>query len=286
MNNLTRVSIVTPSFNQADYLENTILSILEQDYPNLEHIIIDGGSRDGSVEIIKKYKKYLSYWHSCPDNGQVEAINYGFQQATGELFTFINSDDFLLKGAVSHIVELYHQYPQAVGWVGGAHAIARDGFILHTRLPQKLSYVDLANWADNWIFQPACFFTAKIAKLVGLFNPVYHNAFDFDFWLKIARLGEIVPTTRIIAAATVHPDAKTQRFRARMFSEVKKIQLDLGFDDYAQITQGYFEQANKQTSTGTLAKLLFMSHSSNRSSTNRFVRLPQLPEGLELGKGS
>ena len=275
-----RVSIVTPSYNQANFLENTILSILEQDYPNLEYIIIDGGSTDGSIEIIKKYAKYLTYWHSYPDNGQVEAINIGFQKATGDIFSFLNSDDFLLQGAVSHMVDLHNQHPRAVGWVGGAHAIAQDGFIIQTRLPLKITHEDLANWEMNWFYQPACFFTAKAARTVGFFNPIYENAFDFDFWMRITRLGELIPTSIVVAAATIHPGAKTQKFRARMFEDVKNIQLAYGYQELAQISQGYIEQARSQTATSTLAKLIYTTHSQKRSAPNRFVRLPQKPEGI------
>lgn len=277
MSNTPRVSIVTPSYNQANFLENTILSVLEQDYPNLEFIIIDGGSTDGSIEIIKQYAKYLTYWHSQPDNGQVEAINIGFQKATGEILSFLNSDDFLLQGAVSHMVHLHNQYPHAVGWVGGAHAIAQDGFIIQTRLPLKITHEDLANWQENWFYQPACFFTAKIARKVGFFNPAYQNAFDFDFWMRITRFGDLIPTTRVIAAATIHPDAKTQKFRARMFEDIKHIQLNYGYEELAQISQDFIDQSRSQTSTSNLAKLIYVTQSQKRSTPNRFVRLPQKP---------
>ena len=104
---LPKISIITPSFNQADYLEETILSIINQNYPNLEYIIIDGGSTDNSVEIIKKHEKNIDYWVSEKDNGQSHAINKGFAKATGEILNWINSDDILAENALIKIAEAY-----------------------------------------------------------------------------------------------------------------------------------------------------------------------------------
>jgi len=275
MMNSPCVTIVTPSYNQKKFLENTILSVLEQGYPNLEYFIMDGGSTDGSVEIIKKYSKYLTYWQSQPDGGQVEAINCGFQIANGEILTFLNSDDFLLQGSVSHMVELYQQYPQAAGWVGGGHSITQDGYIIQTRLPQKIERDDLANWEDNWFIQPGCFFSANVTRNVGLFNPIYENAFDFDFWMRITCAGKLIATKKIIAAATVHPDTKTQKYMARMFEEVQAIQRKYGYESLAQMTQGFIDRARTQKSFSTLAKLMYLTHSQKKIAPDRFVRLPR-----------
>src|ERR1700690_2657825 len=281
MTNDPRVTIVTPSYNQKNFLENTILSVLEQDYANLEYFVMDGGSTDGSIEVIKRYSKYLAYWQSQPDGGQVKAINAGFQRASGDIFAFLNSDDFFLPGAIQHIAALHEEFPQASGWVGGGHDIAQDGFILQTRIPKKVSRDDLANWAENWIHQPACFFSAQVARTVGLLNESYQNSFDFDFWLRITKIGELIPTHRVLAAATIHPDAKTQKYKVRMFEEVQSIQRINGYENFAEKTQRFIDQARTQRPICSVAAFLYYAHRERKKAPNRFVRLPGNPGDAE-----
>ena len=280
MRNNPKITIVTPSFNQGRFLENTILSVLEQDYENLEFIVMDGGSTDGSIDIIKKYSKFMTFWQSQPDGGQVNAINTGFQKATGEILTFLNSDDFLLKGAVKSIVENYHQFPDAAGWVGGGYSIAQDGYIIHARLPQKIGRDDLANWEENWFYQPSCFFSAKIAQAVGTFNPKYQNAFDFDFWIRLTSMGRLIPMTEILSAATIHPEAKTQKYRTRMFEEVQSIQIAYVYESFAKISQSFVDRSRKQSSISSVAKMLYITQVEKRKDPNRFVRFPEKPENI------
>ena len=111
--NYPRISIVTPSFNQGKYIEQTIQSVLSQNYPNLEYIIIDGGSTDGTVEIIKKYEQQLTYWISEPDKGQTDAINKGFAKCTGEIFNWINSDDYYSPNSLHIVAEVFSENPTA-----------------------------------------------------------------------------------------------------------------------------------------------------------------------------
>jgi len=127
---LPRITIVTPSFDQAKYLPETIESVLKQDYPNLEYIIIDGGSTDGSVDVIKRYERHLSYWVSEKDSGQSEAINKGFKKATGEFFNWINSDDVLFPGALHRIAEAFAKNPDADLIVGDHARSHADGRII------------------------------------------------------------------------------------------------------------------------------------------------------------
>ena len=144
-----KISIVTPSYNQGQYLEETIRSVLLQGYPNLEYLIIDGGSTDNSVEIIHKYEPWLHYWISEPDNGQSEAINKGFSKATGDILNFINSDDFLHPRAFEVIAFAYKKGNTTGGYVGGCQRINEEGKFLSTRWPMGTSYQELADKKHN-----------------------------------------------------------------------------------------------------------------------------------------
>lgn len=276
-----RVSIITPSLNQAEFLENTILSVLQQQYPNLEYMILDGGSSDGSLNIIQKYAKHLSYWQSCPDEGQVNAINQGFQRASGIIYSFLNSDDFLMPGAIHHLVEMWRVSPQAAGWVGGCHAIDKEGFIIDTVLPKKLGKSDLLNWESNWFYQPACFFSARIAHEAGLFNPQYDNAFDFDFWLRLIGHGILIPTPQIIACATLHSKAKTQKRKLRMFQEVQAIQRFHGDEQMAACTQLHIDRAARERPASAAAKLIFTIQKQKAANPHHYVQFPAPLSGLE-----
>src|ERR1043166_2179963 len=123
MNAPLKISVVTPSYNQAKYLETTLRSVLEQDYPHLEHIVMDGGSTDGSQEILERYSSRLAYWRSAKDGGQADAIAEGFKHATGDIFCWLNSDDVFLPGALRAVAEFFTAHPDAETVCGGAYII-------------------------------------------------------------------------------------------------------------------------------------------------------------------
>src|SRR5437870_11920580 len=147
MNAYPLISIVTPSYNQAEYLEKTILSVLSQNYPNLEYINVDGGSTDKSVEIIKKYEKFLKYWVTESDQGQTNALNKGFKHATGDLLTWLNSDDYYMHGALHKVAGTAMAKPQAHVFVGTGQIIDQMGNVLHYKEPPpEIGRELLYNW--------------------------------------------------------------------------------------------------------------------------------------------
>ena len=169
---LPKMSIVTPSYNQAEFLEKTILSILNQNCPNLEYIIIDGGSTDGSVEIIKKYEKYLAYWISEKDNGQAHAIKKGFEKSTGQILAWLNSDDTYLPGALFKIARVFQNNPDADLVFGNIYHIdsldRRIGELGFT----KFNFSTLIYGGGN-LHQTGAFWTRGIYDKIGGINPKY-----------------------------------------------------------------------------------------------------------------
>jgi len=229
-----RISIVTPSYNQAEFIEETIRSVLLQGYPDIEYIIIDGGSTDGSVEIIKKYEPWLTYWVSEPDSGQTNALNKGFKKATGEILNWLNSDDIFLPGAFTTIAKKYIEFPKAGAFVGGTYRVSAKGKLLMTVLPRDLSLDGIANKVSNWFMQPACFFTMKAWKAVGPLKEDLHFAMDFDLWLKIAKQFAFERVEEVIASVKIHEHAKSTKQRSMMFFEIWSILLQQGFEDIAK----------------------------------------------------
>lgn len=205
------VSVVTPSYNQADYLEQTIQSVLAQDYPRIEYIIVDGASTDGSVGIIKRYDDRLAWWISEPDRGQADAINKGLQRANGEIVAWLNSDDLYLPGAVARAVAALQSNP-ALGLVyGDALTIDSQGRPIHPLVFGEWGLEELIRF--RIICQPAVFMRRSILERAGYLDPAYHMMLDHHLWIRMAlhspiqylgQPGVFLP----MAAARHHPQAK------------------------------------------------------------------------------
>jgi len=179
------VSIITPSYNQGQFLEQTIRSVISQDYPNIEYLVIDGGSTDNSVEIIKNYTGQIAYWVSCKDDGQAEAINYGFQRATGKYIAWLNSDDVYLPGCVQKAVDVLEANPD-VGFVyGQVEVIDRFGKPISRFRPVAYTFKNLLTYKII-IPQQAAFFRNQVIQAVGGLDPQFHYALDHDLFVRIA----------------------------------------------------------------------------------------------------
>jgi glycosyltransferase involved in cell wall biosynthesis len=200
------VSIITPSYNQAEFIEHTIQSVLAQDYPAIEYLVIDGGSKDGSVDIIRSYDNRIHWWISQPDEGQADAINKGMERASGEIVAWLNSDDLFLPGAVSTAVQAMSQ-DHALGMVfGDAITIDAEG-----RPIRKLEFPD---WklkdlmSFRIVCQPAVFMRREAFIRAGGMDRDFHFMLDHHLWIRIARIAQLKHIPEMLGAARHHGAAK------------------------------------------------------------------------------
>lgn len=203
---MTLVSIITPSFNQSAFLRQTMLSVLEQDYAEREYIVVDGGSTDGSTEIIREYADRLAWWVSEKDSGQAEAINKGLEHARGEIVAWLNSDDFYLPGAIAAAVRALQAHPAAVLVYGNMQAVDGLGRITNLLNYPQRTLEDLLCF--NIIGQPAVFMRREAVLAVGGVDPALHALLDHQLWIKLALHGEILHVNETWSAARYHPGAK------------------------------------------------------------------------------
>ena len=216
------VSIVTPSFNQARYLEATIQSVISQDYVRLEYIIMDGGSTDGSVDIIKKYEDKLAWWVSEKDQGQTDAINKGFSRAKGEILAWINSDDTYEPGAISSAVNVLLAHPEIGLVYGNANYINVDGNIIgHFPAAQT----DLARLRRGYVHIPqqTAFFRGDLWRSVGPLDPSFYFAMDYDLWVRLALRSQVKYNPQTWANFRLHTSGKTISADDRCWPEMLRV---------------------------------------------------------------
>ncbi len=203
-----KISVVTPSFNQAEFLERTILSVLDQNYPNLEYIVIDGGSTDGSIEIIRKYADHLAYWVSEPDRGQSHALNKGFNKATGEIVGWLNSDDLYCHGALHLAAQALLGDLTAEACFGGIYIIDKDDQIVNALWPtppdkRYTFHVGLD------IHQQALFWRRSLMARIGMIDESLNFVMDLDFILRILLNAKIIRIKSHLGMFRLHVAAKT-----------------------------------------------------------------------------
>jgi glycosyltransferase involved in cell wall biosynthesis len=232
-----KLTIVTPSYNQAAFLEATIQSVLQQQYPELDYIIMDGGSTDGSVDIIRAYAASLAHWESQPDRGQAHAINKGFEIASGQIVAYINSDDMYCPGAFDAVAQAFDAHPDAEWVCGPCYALdetKKTTSVMPVQVP-----ADPATWllrpsGQPYLFpQQGVFVRKRLVDEVGLFREDLHYSFDFEYFLRILWSKQRpVQLDTILATFRLHEASKTTRHES-------------GFtrDDLA-IADLYFERAS------------------------------------------
>ncbi|NPV86762.1 MAG: glycosyltransferase [Anaerolineae bacterium] len=216
------VSIVTPSFNQARFLEATIRSVLEQDYPHIEYLIVDGASTDGSVEIIQRYAERLAWWTSQPDRGQTDAINKGFAHAKGEIFAWLNSDDTYKPGCVAEAVKYLQEHPDVGMVYGDADFINEEGNIIGKFPARQTDYRRLRQGYVH-IPQQAAFFRASLWHRVAPLDTSFYFAMDYDLWVRIAAIAPLVYLPRPWANFRLHSNAKTITADDRCWPEMLRV---------------------------------------------------------------
>ena len=216
------VSIITPSYNQANFLEETIRSVLDQGYPNLEYIIVDGGSTDGSLEIIQKYADRLAWWVSEPDQGQTDAINKGFSQAKGEILAWLNSDDTYLPAAVAEAVGYLQAHPEIGTVYGDANLIDDEGNVIG-KFPAKQT--DHRRLMRGYVHVPqqATFFRAELWRKVGPLDPTFFFAMDYDLWVRLSQHAPLKYYSRLWANFRLHGGAKSIEADDRCWPEMVRV---------------------------------------------------------------
>jgi glycosyltransferase involved in cell wall biosynthesis len=219
-----KISVITPSFNQAQFIEQTILSVIGQTYPNLEYIIMDGGSTDGTVEIIKRYQKHLAHWESKPDNGQAAAINKGSSLATGDILCWLNSDDMYLPGALFEAANHLRDFSAPVLLFGNClhfrendPDFSRGSNVRKKQISQNIRFVD-------YIIQPSFFTTRKGFLTVGPLSEHYHFVFDWEWFIRAADLGiKFTVCDKFLSLYRMHPSHKTGQGGDRRWGEIEEI---------------------------------------------------------------
>ena len=228
MNSGPKISIVTPSFNQGAYLENTIVSVLGQNYPDIEYVIIDGGSSDNSIEIIRNYESSLAFWVSEPDNGQAHAINKGLGRVTGDLVAWIASDDWYEPGTFNLVAESFR---------GGHNLIIGDCMRFYTEsgkqrllTPGRPSFNSMLRyWRKGFCPpQPSIFFSAELLRKVGPIDESLNFAMDLDLWLRMSRYEQFYYIPQVFSNYLVHKESKSgsgggfDKFRKEWFEVCRR----------------------------------------------------------------
>jgi glycosyltransferase involved in cell wall biosynthesis len=219
---LPRISIVTPSFNQAAFIERTICSVLDQNYPNLEYIIIDGGSTDDSVELIRRYEKYLAFWVSEKDRGQSHAINKGLKIATGDWVAWQNSDDIFYPGAFKSLANAARKNSKSTLIIGNMNMIDEQGDVINDLKYVTPTYESLL--AEGMVLtNQAAFWRRSIHEKIGYLKEDLHYGFDFEWFLRILQYGRATHVNKTWGGLRMHSQTKTSQFQMLFDKEYAEI---------------------------------------------------------------
>ncbi len=223
MRNPPRISIITPSYNQGHFIEDTLKSVLDQGYPDLEYIVMDGGSTDDTISILKKYDKDIT-WVSEPDKGQSHAINKGLALATGDIVAYLNSDDLYEASTLQKVADYFTAHPESMWLTGRCRIIDEQeqefrGFIAQYKnfLLARYNYNILL--ITNFICQPATFLRREVIEEFGVFDTEEHRVMDYEYWLRIGRKYRPGIINEHLASFRVYRESKTSSTFTRTFAE-------------------------------------------------------------------
>jgi glycosyltransferase involved in cell wall biosynthesis len=225
--NFPKISIVVPSYNQGQFLEETILSIIYQEYPNLELFVVDGGSSDNSIDIIKKYEQHISWWVSEKDKGQSDAINKGLKKISGDIVSWINSDDLLTLGTLNNVAEYFSKLPSDVGLIHGGTTVFND----KKEIKDDWGYSNPSlerNLAGMAFSQPSAFFLKKYLDMVGgKLNEQLHYGMDYDLFSRLACVCNFVPVKEIFSKYRLHEHSKSVQEQHKFINDWNRTFVNL-----------------------------------------------------------
>ncbi|MGJ8551126.1 glycosyltransferase family 2 protein [Winogradskyella wichelsiae] len=219
-----KISVITPVFNQVEYIEETIQSVINQGYPNLEYIIIDGGSTDGTLDIIKKYNNEIAVWKSEKDSGMYDALNKGFKISTGTIMCWINSDDLLLPNSLFNMTRLFNDLPE-VNWIQGLNSfIDLKGSVVNVALAKKFSFIKFLNNDFKWIQQESTFWRRSLWEATGGYiDESLKYAGDFELWFRFAKYDKLCRSTLSIGGWRKRDNQLSQKFVDAYLLEISNI---------------------------------------------------------------
>lgn len=217
--NFLRFSVVTPSFNQGNYIDDTIRSVLTQNWPNLEYRVMDGGSNDNTIQILKSYGSEI-IWESAPDTGQANAINKGWRQSSGDIMAWINADDLYRPETFSTVANFFNQNPKIDIVYGDCSLISEHGNAVGKYQTHSFDYIDFITSAHNYIPQPATFIRQDVIKKTGYLNEVLHYTMDLDYWLRAGFNHQVAYLPDTLAELRIHDQAKSSANLVEFSSEL------------------------------------------------------------------